>query len=365
MMRECCYAPSYDAAENVLNEGKLLATYTNAPSEVDFPLTDWLGTKRVTLRPNGSVATCWSSLAYGNLLTPCGGNSSDPTNLHFTGKERDVESGNDYSGARYYASNMGRFMSPDPTGGHMEVPQTLNRYAYTANGPVNLTNPTGLDSYEACDTGGGNCGMRATGFDSRDGSVQWANVQLEAGSSQAVQIGSDGQGGLEDINTHQAYTGSTNGSGVFFSNDGGTTSSMGIFNNLSDKPNTFQDAGWANGGALSGFTYTLTNSKLEANQTEAGSFTFAGTSDQAGAALSQAGFKPAIVGENAGQNEYRSPGSSVTGANSAHFNIDQINLRTWSQIPQAQGDMHFGKHNFGWNPISDLLHCFSDHAGGC
>lgn len=32
---------------------------------------------------------------------------------HYTGKERDTESGNDYFGARYYASSMGRFMSPD------------------------------------------------------------------------------------------------------------------------------------------------------------------------------------------------------------------------------------------------------------
>jgi RHS repeat-associated protein len=30
-----------------------------------------------------------------------------------TGKERDTESGNDYFGARYYNSSMGRFMSPD------------------------------------------------------------------------------------------------------------------------------------------------------------------------------------------------------------------------------------------------------------
>ena len=30
-----------------------------------------------------------------------------------TGKERDSESGNDYFEARYYSSNMGRFMSPD------------------------------------------------------------------------------------------------------------------------------------------------------------------------------------------------------------------------------------------------------------
>jgi RHS repeat-associated protein len=32
----------------------------------------------------------------------------------FTGKERDTETGLDYFGARYNASNMGRFMTPDP-----------------------------------------------------------------------------------------------------------------------------------------------------------------------------------------------------------------------------------------------------------
>jgi len=31
----------------------------------------------------------------------------------YTGKERDTESGNDYFDARYYSSNLGRFMSPD------------------------------------------------------------------------------------------------------------------------------------------------------------------------------------------------------------------------------------------------------------
>jgi RHS repeat-associated protein len=34
----------------------------------------------------------------------------------FTGKEREAESGLDYFGARHYASTMGRFMSPDPSG---------------------------------------------------------------------------------------------------------------------------------------------------------------------------------------------------------------------------------------------------------
>jgi len=61
---------------------------------------------------------------------------------HFTGKERDAESGNDYFGARYYASSMGRFMSPDWSAKVEPVPyaklgdpQTLNLYAYVGNDP--------------------------------------------------------------------------------------------------------------------------------------------------------------------------------------------------------------------------------------
>jgi RHS repeat-associated protein len=61
-----------------------------------------------------------------------------------TGKERDAESGNDYFGARYDSSSMGRFLSPDPVGGSLANPQTLNKYAYVLNNPLTNTDPTGL-----------------------------------------------------------------------------------------------------------------------------------------------------------------------------------------------------------------------------
>ena len=61
----------------------------------------------------------------------------------YTGKERDAESGNDYFGARYYASSMGRFMSPDWSAkvepvpySKLDDPQTLNLYAYVGNNPM-------------------------------------------------------------------------------------------------------------------------------------------------------------------------------------------------------------------------------------
>jgi hypothetical protein len=52
---------------------------------------------------NEFIYDCTPSFAHSCALIAC----------LSTGKERDSESGLDYFGARYYASNMGRWMSPD------------------------------------------------------------------------------------------------------------------------------------------------------------------------------------------------------------------------------------------------------------
>jgi len=65
-------------------------------------------------------------------------------NQKFTGKERDVETGLDFFGARYMSAPQGRFTSPDPLGGSLLDPQTLNRYAYVRNNPLTFTDPTGM-----------------------------------------------------------------------------------------------------------------------------------------------------------------------------------------------------------------------------
>jgi len=67
---------------------------------------------------------------------------------HFTGKERDSESGNDYFGARYYGSAMGRFMSPDPkmASGHATNPQSWNRYNYSLGNPLKYVDPDGKEA---------------------------------------------------------------------------------------------------------------------------------------------------------------------------------------------------------------------------
>jgi RHS repeat-associated protein len=62
----------------------------------------------------------------------------------FTGKERDAESGLDNFGARYDASSLGRFMTPDSgVDQHPEEPQSWNLYAYARNNPLLFVDPSG------------------------------------------------------------------------------------------------------------------------------------------------------------------------------------------------------------------------------
>lgn len=87
--------------------------------------------------PMTHCAACFISVAFGY-----GHNS--------TGKERDTETGLDYFGARYYASNVGRWLSPDWSAKPEAVPysdltdpQSLNLYSYVRNGPLSRTDPDG------------------------------------------------------------------------------------------------------------------------------------------------------------------------------------------------------------------------------
>ena len=143
---------------NVWAGGKLLGTYDN--DGLHFYLDDPLGTRRVQTDSAGVVEQTCQSLPYGdglNCITPpnasgatYAGSLTAPTEHHFTGKERDAESGNDYFGARYYSSAMGRFMSPDWAAKAQPVPyakvddpQSLNLYAYVGNNPLTRNDADG------------------------------------------------------------------------------------------------------------------------------------------------------------------------------------------------------------------------------
>lgn len=61
----------------------------------------------------------------------------------FTGYERDAETNLDFAQARYCSPTMGRFTSADPLSGMTADPQSLNRYSYAANNPLNDVDPDG------------------------------------------------------------------------------------------------------------------------------------------------------------------------------------------------------------------------------
>jgi RHS repeat-associated protein len=137
---------------NVWAGGKLLATYdgdgTATGGGLYFYFNDPLGTRRVQTDSAGNVEQKCSSLPFGDGET-CG---TTPTEHLFTGKERDSESGNDYFGARYYASTMGRFLSPDWSAkiepvpyAKLADPQSLNLYSYVRNNPLSNVDIDGHD----------------------------------------------------------------------------------------------------------------------------------------------------------------------------------------------------------------------------
>lgn len=149
---------------NVYAAGTLIATYDN--DGLHFYLDDPLGTRRAQTDYAGVLEQTCSSLPFGDALacipsstnsSPNAGSLQYPTEHHFTGKERDTESGNDYFKYRYYASSMGRWLSPDPAGmmaADLDDPQSLNRYAYVQNNPLSFTDPLGLDCAYLNSSGG-------------------------------------------------------------------------------------------------------------------------------------------------------------------------------------------------------------------
>jgi RHS repeat-associated protein len=69
---------------------------------------------------------------------------STTTKWQYTSYERDAESNNDYAMARYYVNRLGRMSSPDLIAGSQNNPQSLNRYTYVGNDPINSVDPSGL-----------------------------------------------------------------------------------------------------------------------------------------------------------------------------------------------------------------------------
>src|SRR5579863_414415 len=144
---------------------------------------DLLGTSRIVTDNNGVV--CYDSDFY-----PYGGeraytNTCDPV-YKFEGKERDLETGNDDFGARYYSNRFGRWLSADWSAVPVAVPyanltnpQTLNLYAMVADDPESFAD---LDGHTCFTLGSG--GLCATSGNEPPAQQQ---QQTQAAEQQAAQ----------------------------------------------------------------------------------------------------------------------------------------------------------------------------------
>ncbi len=182
---------------NVYASGGLIGTYdlVSGQPALHFHLEDALGTRRMQVSGMLANLGCpemdFQSLPYGDQLAEYPDvcyPADDSTPLHFTGKERDTESGNDYFGARYYASSMGRFLSPDPLGSwtaDASDPQSWNFYAYGRNNALINVDPDGLDCVYF-----NNAGNAVESIDRQD-SAQNSGTSLSQQSSDCGAAGGD------------------------------------------------------------------------------------------------------------------------------------------------------------------------------
>jgi len=118
--------------------GSALAVY-NSSGLLYYAHPDMLGSIRLATTPSRTMYFDTAYAPFGETYASAGGANLDPA---YTGL--------DNFGARYLASSMARFMTPDWSATAAPVPyaklgdpQSLNLYAYVDNNPVSLTDPTG------------------------------------------------------------------------------------------------------------------------------------------------------------------------------------------------------------------------------
>lgn len=129
----------------------------------------------------------------------------DAVRSRYTGKERDQESGNDYFGARYYGSSMGRFLSPDISSdpdaleySTLSDPQSLNLYSYVGNNPLGRTDADG-HSVQICTTdSSGSQKCNTVDNPTYDKAASGNNGGLNVPSEQSVER--TGSGNITDSN---------------------------------------------------------------------------------------------------------------------------------------------------------------------
>jgi len=91
----------------------------------------------------GALAQTYTYDSFGNV-TASSGSLTNP--FRYTGRDFDTETNLQFSRARYYDPNAGRFLSEDP----MRFKAGINFYQYVKNNAANLADPYGLKVQKCC-----------------------------------------------------------------------------------------------------------------------------------------------------------------------------------------------------------------------
>ena len=145
-------APSSPSVEFIYAGSQLIADISG--STTYYFHQDQLSNRLLT-DSSGNVATQRGNFPFGEEWYQTGVS----TKWKFTNYARDTESGNDYALARSYVNRLARFSSVDPLSGTVSYPQSLNKYSYVMNDPINLADYTGMGpSCTAAQRQDGDCG---------------------------------------------------------------------------------------------------------------------------------------------------------------------------------------------------------------
>jgi len=138
-------------AEIILHGIEDFADLDDAEEELYFTHSDHLGSSSFITDASGEAVQHLQYLPFGEHFVSQT-SSGWESRYTFSGKEKDVETGYSYFGARYYDSDISVWLSVDPMS---DKHPNFTPYSYCYNNPVNLIDPVGLDTGDVMVSFGG------------------------------------------------------------------------------------------------------------------------------------------------------------------------------------------------------------------
>lgn len=166
---------------NITANGQLIGKVVpGSPLTRYYYLKDHLGSIRVTVKEDNTIAGWDDYYPYGMIMAGRSGNSGQAdTKYRFISKERDAETGYDWLDARGYDARIGRFLAVDPLADKVSL-VSWSTYHYSFNNPIRFIDPSGME---------GEDNNRKKGQDVKDG-VKITNISVvnKKGESSTVTV---------------------------------------------------------------------------------------------------------------------------------------------------------------------------------